>query len=220
MNEYLDPGYDAHMGGGIGELAGTIYGLSLLDMVGKFHETGSAYLPGTGLLTGKPLSMSLVRGKANPLGIISKRAPLMKGGKFTKTFHNKLKSGALPEEVLSRYVYGTYKGTGKLGWAALGASRAVGLGFSVMTFTDPVWFTFAHWNNPIAMAMGAAYFTTLGAWRGASQAMERHMYTDMSVGFPETPASYTSRQRAVRAISESQLQARSAIGNEAQLFHR
>lgn len=38
--------------------------------------------------------------------------------------------------------------------------------------------------------------------------------------FPETQAAYTSRQRAVQAITASQLQARSAIGNEAMLFHR
>ena len=38
--------------------------------------------------------------------------------------------------------------------------------------------------------------------------------------FPESRGAITSRQRAIRAISESRLQARSAVGNEAQLLHR
>jgi len=38
--------------------------------------------------------------------------------------------------------------------------------------------------------------------------------------FFDTQATYTERQRSVRAITSSRLSARSAIGNEAQLLHR
>lgn len=47
-------------------------------------------------------------------------------------------------------------------------------------------------------------------------------YKGLELGgyFPESQGAYTSRQRMVQAITASHLQARSAIGNEAQLFHR
>lgn len=48
----------------------------------------------------------------------------------------------------------------------------------------------------------------------------KQSYASMSSYFPETERAYTSRQRAVQAITTSQLQARSALGQEAMLFHR
>jgi hypothetical protein len=55
------------------------------------------------------------------------------------------------------------------------------------------------------------------------QAISRQVtkYRGLELGgyFPETQGSYTSRQRAVQAITASNLQAKSAIGNEAYLMH-
>jgi hypothetical protein len=73
--------------------------------------------------------------------------------------------------------------------------------------------------NPLLWG-GLVLDATVGAYNWAS-AQERK-YRGMELGgfFPETQGSYTSRQRAVQAITASHLQARSAIGNEAMLLHR
>jgi hypothetical protein len=57
-------------------------------------------------------------------------------------------------------------------------------------------------------------------WKAGTAPAERHSFLRFAAEFPDTRATATSRQRAVQAITESQLQARSAIGNEAMLFHR
>lgn len=59
-----------------------------------------------------------------------------------------------------------------------------------------------------------------GIYGAVSQAVSRGKYLELGGYFPETQGAYTSRQRAVQAITASSLQARSAIGNEAMLFHR
>ena len=58
-------------------------------------------------------------------------------------------------------------------------------------------------------------------WGGLSHQVNKYRGLEMGGGyFPETQGSATSRQRALQAITSSQLQARSAIGNEAFLMHR
>jgi len=58
------------------------------------------------------------------------------------------------------------------------------------------------------------------AYSAIAQQVQSYRGVELGGYFPETKGSITSRQRTVRAITDSRLQARSAIGNEAQLFHR
>lgn len=58
------------------------------------------------------------------------------------------------------------------------------------------------------------------AYDTAAALTDKYKGIEMGGYFPDSQAAYTSRQRAVRAITASQMQARSAIGMEAQLFHR
>ena len=60
----------------------------------------------------------------------------------------------------------------------------------------------------------------IGGYKAVSNAVTRYRGLEMGGYFQDTEAGYTSRQRAVRAITSSQLQARSALGNEAMLMHR
>ena len=64
-----------------------------------------------------------------------------------------------------------------------------------------------------AMGVGALY-------QGVTQAVSRKKGLELGGYFADSRGAYTSRQRAVQAITASQMQARSAIGNEAMLFHR
>lgn len=57
-------------------------------------------------------------------------------------------------------------------------------------------------------------------YRALSNASTNVFNQELGGYFPETQGSYTSRQRALEAISNSHLQAKSAIGNEAMLLHR
>jgi hypothetical protein len=59
-----------------------------------------------------------------------------------------------------------------------------------------------------------------GAYRGLESVVGKYRGLELGGYFPETQAGYTSRQRNLQAITASNLQARSAIGNEAMLFHR
>ena len=62
--------------------------------------------------------------------------------------------------------------------------------------------------------------TAKGLWGFASKTFGKPNYLEMGGNFQDSQAGYTSRQRALQAITSSQMQARSAIGNEAMLFHR
>ena len=59
-----------------------------------------------------------------------------------------------------------------------------------------------------------------GAWKGFSDNTYAQRGLETGGYFPDARMGVTSRQRAARAISESHLQARSAIGGEAMLLHR
>ena len=58
------------------------------------------------------------------------------------------------------------------------------------------------------------------AYQKASEITSKYYGLELGGYFPETQAAVTSRQRNIQAITASNLQARSAIGNEAMLFHR
>ena len=79
---------------------------------------------------------------------------------------------------------------GPLGWAAMGGQMAVGL--------------------------GAAGYQAAAGYGKQLAAMQR----PFSGQYQDTQNAYTMRQRAVQAIQGSKLNARSAVGNEAQYMHR
>jgi len=58
------------------------------------------------------------------------------------------------------------------------------------------------------------------AYKAIAHQVAKYRGIELGGYFPDSRASATSRQRDVRAITDSRLQARSSIGNEAQLFHR
>jgi hypothetical protein len=57
-------------------------------------------------------------------------------------------------------------------------------------------------------------------WGEASGLVRQFRGLELGGYFPENQNTYTSRQRSLQAITASQMQAKSAIGNEAMLFHR
>ena len=109
------------------------------------------------------------------------------------------------------------------GRGMLGASTFAKASLGVLAIKDPFFYIAAFATQPETWAwsipVGIAWFGSRAVLGNAAKAMDRTTYIDMGTTFRDNGATYTSRQRAVRAIAESHLQARSAIGNEAQLFH-
>jgi hypothetical protein len=79
------------------------------------------------------------------------------------------------------------------------------------------------------MLMGAANIAMFGAmaiqgtvmgYQAISGAVQQHKGLELGGHFMDSQGAATSRQRALKAITASSLQARSAIGNEAMLMHR
>lgn len=60
----------------------------------------------------------------------------------------------------------------------------------------------------------------LGAWNNYATRVQTSRGLELGGHFPTTRDTVTARQRTLKAITSSRLQARSAIGNEAMLFHR
>jgi hypothetical protein len=200
-SDFVSGEQEQYEGGGLGAVAGSLYGWSTLSMLAEFGEKGEYVLPWSSLIRKGGFRASAVGKKWGIKAAVSGNRKLL-GGMGPSLFGKK------------------FAGAGVLGATQLFASRAVGIGLASMTWTDPAFFAFRYLASPMMWPVGVAYFGGLATWRNAARAMERTRYVDMNVVFPETQASFTSRQRAVRAIAESHLQARSAIGMEAQLFHR
>jgi hypothetical protein len=220
-SDFLENESGDYASGGIAGVAGSLYGWSALSMLAEFQKTGQYYVPWTGKILGRPGPYTLDMVGRKTFGIL----PLSAGPKRSgRTIGKVLGKQPFAERNLRESIFGSKfigKGSAR-GWgmAQLGVSRAINVGLSTMTWTDPVFFAFRYAANPMMWPVGILYYGGMNTWGNAARAMERTRYVDMSQPFVDTQASFTSRQRAVRAISESQLQARSAIGNEAQLFHR
>jgi len=208
-NEFIRGEADEYRRGGIGALAGSLWGWSALQMAGDFGETGSLYVPWTGILPGGKWKTSMI---GEPWGV----RPL-------NTVESSLKANFAKDDLgLTKHaIYGSkFRGIGRAGKALLMGSTAARVGLAAYTWTSPEFFAFRYMGRPSMWGWGALWFGVGKTLQNTARAMERTRYVDMGAAFPETQQSLTSRQRAVRAISESHLQARSAIGNEAQLFHR
>ena len=193
-SEYLEPEESTSVGGELAGLAGTLYGFSALEMLSSVRETGKYSVPWTfGKINYDLQKANVFRAK----GASEVSLPLtdfMWGKKFRPV-------------------------AGKNAWGAgahLTLSGLTHVGLGMAAFTDPIWFAMENISKPLMWPVGVAWF----GWKSMARGLQKSRYTSMSVPFEETEGTYTSRQRAVRAISESHLQARSAVGNEAMLFHR
>jgi hypothetical protein len=214
-NEYLDQ----DQGGGITGALGSIYGWSTLEMLNSFTKKGGGhygeyYIPWSGLAR------------------INRNKPFAPLKPFAFSARNK--AFGVTEEMLGANIFQASSRAGKglvrgawgtaAGYGQVALSRAAGIGVTTMAFSDPIWYAFEFGLNPAtwwwSIPVGAAWFGVRPILMNAAKQAERNRYVNMGGYFPETQASFTSRQRSVRAISESNLQARSAIGQEAQLFHR
>jgi len=199
-NEYLDNQTENEEQFSATGLLGTLYGFSTLEMMSKMPETGRYYIPWTGRLNkGRGIGFSMV-GKGIrenvPRNLIEEKVD-----EVFKKLH-------VPKH---KFVANTWGGRKHMIMA-----RGAGFGLGAMAFSDPIWFAMEYAAKPLMWPLGVAWF----GLRSVAQGLEKSQYVSMSSPFTDTEATYTSRQRAVRAISESHLQARSAIGNEAELFHR
>jgi hypothetical protein len=209
-SDFLDREQDQYSGGGLGSVVGSLYQWSALSMLAEFSNTGEYYVPWAGMIKKGGIKISAL-GKSWGIREAPKAAAIGSTSAFKVAY----------EQAYRPMLFGKkFLGKNALGATQLFASRAVGFGLASMTWTDPAFFAFRYLTNPAMWGVGVAYFGGAALWQNTARAMERTRYVDMNVMFPETQASFTSRQRAVRAIAESHLQARSAIGNEAQLFHR
>ena len=92
----------------------------------------------------------------------------------------------------------------KVGGAKFLLSKAAGMhiGFMILQF-----------------GIFGAQLATAG-YKAISNQVSKYRGLELGGYFPETQGAYTSRQRALQAITSSNLQAKSAIGNEAFLMHR
>jgi len=208
-SEFLEQQQEDYQSNGLLKIAANIYGWQSLFMLSAFKTTGEYKVPFSSIVGGGGIRVSAI-GKKWGVRPVTSAVEAWGLGSAKTSF--------------DPFLYGAkFRGVGRLGAAQLIASRATSFGLGAMIWTDPTMYAFMFlmgavkpWTLPIAIAG----FGGMALWKNTARAMERTRYIDMNQVFPDTQAAFTSRQRAVRAIAESHMQARSAIGNEAQLFHR
>jgi hypothetical protein len=218
-SDFLENEEQEYGKGGVVGLAGSLYGWSVLSMVEDFQNTGEYYAPWTG-----PINRAMGKGKG-PFNVSMMNRS---GGIKARAIGPVTRQQAAREEIKQLFFGSKFVGAGetaaarRAGYAQLSASRAVGAVFSGVALTDPVYYGFRWLAKPTIMGLGfgLAWFGGTAAIQSTARALRRGQYVSMGGYFPDSQSAFTSRQRAVRAISESNLQARSAIGNEAMLFHR
>ena len=200
VNTYLDSmDTGGNKAGTVGIIA-ALYGWATLDMAADIRHTGRAIIPGTGKLfnEGKGIGSDL----------------LARG-----VFKNK---NAKMFDPIGDMLYGTTfrSGGSAFGKATLAASSAAKYTLTGLSFVDPWYFAATNLTKPAMWPIGIAWFGGLALLGNAAKGLRRNQARDFGNSFVDSGQTYTSRQRAVRAIAESHLQARSAIGNEAMLMHR
>lgn len=208
LAQHADPGSAPSPGGMVRELiwqgAKFQYGMDTLSMLQSGYRTGF-YVPWTGRVQHHWLVKQFGLSESVPKIFRSKgiqfarRSPAMAGRYFEKAGVFGIQKATA--QVATKYGMNVAKGSA----AKFLIGRAAGLTLGIV--------------NPILYG-GLVLDMAIGAYKFSS-AIERK-YRGMELGgfFPETQGAYTSRQRAVQAITASHLQARSAIGNEAMLMHR
>jgi len=219
-NDYLDP-QDRSIGRqllGVGvNLTGFLYGMSALEMVKEGAGRGY-HVPWT-KDTGEWPSKRIARFGRKKMHAWDDRVGVKMAKRPNQYAVNSLKKsaftsyGKVEANLAKRYT--RVLGAESAGIAARNATRyaagslvagaAAGIGLAVL-----------NWAMILPLAVDASKFV----WEKATAPAERGSFMHLGGYFPETQSTFTSRQRAVQAITESQLQARSAIGNEAMLFHR
>ncbi len=209
MATYTDN--QVEQGGGLFDMAKLFYSWEALRMIEKGPGAGY-YLPGTASLPGKIQGIARATGFR---GFQEGAAGFRRTLPFRAGAGRALMFGApVSAEAARLGIVGAAKRTfGRAGTSAVsrGAAgrvmlgRVAGLGLKALRM---------YWGVMLPLEL---------AWGGYSAIAERVRSArglEMGGYFPETRGSVTSRQRTVRAITDSRLQARSAIGNEAMLFHR
>lgn len=175
------------------------FSLKTLEMLKKGPKTGY-YIPFTRGGRGKIASFGQARGWWGPegrmfMGSMGEAAPY-----YNKTF------GLLRFNASRRAAVGA---VGARAANIAGAKYIVGRVAGVAS----AWLMPIFWGQ---MAWSAA----AGTYGFINKLANKNKGLELGGYFPETQAAVTSRQRALQAITSSRLQARSAIGNEAMLFHR
>lgn len=199
MATYTDN--QVEQGGGLFDMAKLFYSWEALRMIEKSPGAGY-YIPGTASLPGR------VRGLARATGLSRFR---LEASRLPQTLVFGAPVG--PEAAKLGIASAARKTFGRAGTSAVSRGavgrvllgRVAGLGLKALS---------VYWTVMLPIEL---------AWGGYSAIAERVRSArglEMGGYFPETRGSVTSRQRTVRAITDSRLQARSAIGNEAMLFHR
>ena len=179
-----------------GWLLGTafsLYGWSLIGLGDKFLDTGKWK---------EPLSDWLTHGHGASIDMLAK-------GDVVRRNTNKL-----GEKLGFKFAGATEMGKFSMRVARIGSVANL-----AMEATSPGYFFATNFANPAALAVGALWFGATGMIMNAAKSMRKGQTMSMGNAFTDNGETYTSRQRAVRAIAESHLQARSAIGNESQLYH-
>lgn len=129
----------------------------------------------------------------------------------------------------SGYLGGTFRkrtvaDMGRRAWGARGISigGSAGRAFARST-AGRMLAGVAGFLNPVldvALIAGGAGYMGYATYKVLKEKANQAARIEMGGFFQETQGSLTSRQRALQAITSSHLQAKSAIGNEAMLFHR
>ena len=216
-SEFLQNEEEEYGRGGVVGLAGSLYGWSVLSMVEDFQKTGEYYAPWTG-------PINRVMGNKGPFTV----SMINRRGGIQAAMGPKTLRQVQMAPVKELFFGSKFAGAGetaamrRLGYAQLAASRTVGSVFSGVALTDPIYYGF-RWLAKRTIGGfigGVAWFGGAAAIQSTARALKRGQGVELGGYFPDSQSAFTSRQRAVRAISESNLQARSAIGNEAMLFHR
>ena len=201
MATYTDNQVEQQGGGGLFEMAKLLYSWEALRMVAK-APTAGYYLPGTASLPSK------IQGLAKTTGFRGFQAQAA-GLRSTLVF-----GAPVSTQAAKLGIVGAARATfGKAGTSAVARGmagkvllgRVAGLGLKALS----IYYTAL---IPLELAWGG--YSAIAEKVRSARGLEMGGY------FPETRRSLTSRQRTVRAITDSRLQARSAIGNEAMLFHR
>ena len=188
-------------GGGLQDMAKMFYSWEALRMITKAPNAGY-YIPGTASLPSKIRGLARFTGSSRFRLEASRLPKVLTFGAPVGKEAAKLGLWRAAKTTLGKAGTSTVS-KGAAAKVALG--RVAGLGLKTLSI---------YWGVMLPVELMWGGYSAIAEKVRSAKGLELGGY------FPETRGSLTSRQRTVRAITDSRLQARSAIGNEAQLFHR